>query len=258
MIFSKKITNVFYGSCLLVLIILNGCAPQRDLVYFSNLANTATVNQLQKPEATIHQNDLLNISVNSSNPESNKLFSGNRNLEADAASRKDGYRVSKAGTIILPLIGEVKIEGMSIDEAQNAIATQLSRQVKNPVVDIQIMNFKITVIGEVNKPSAFIISDEKVNLLEALGLAGDMTVYGKRENVLIIRNENGAKTMKRLNLNNSETLNSPYFNLMQNDIVYVEPDKSKAVEFSQNTRLLPLVIASISAAAVLAAVLLKR
>jgi polysaccharide export outer membrane protein len=89
-------------------------------------------------------------------------------------------------------------------------------------------------------------------------MAGDMTVYGKRDNVLIIRTEDNHKTMKRLNLNNQETLNSPYFNLRQNDIVYVEPDRSKAVEFSSNTRIAPMIIASISAAAVLIAVLLKR
>jgi polysaccharide export outer membrane protein len=94
--------------------------------------------------------------------------------------------------------------------------------------------------------------------LEALGMAGDMTVYGRRENVLVIRYEDGVKTINRLNLNDKATLSSPYFNLKQNDIVYVEPDKSKAFEFSQNTRTIPLVIASISAAAVLVAVLLKR
>jgi polysaccharide export outer membrane protein len=97
-----------------------------------------------------------------------------------------------------------------------------------------------------------------VNLLEALGMAGDMTVYGKRENVLVIRTENGRRTMNRLNLNKIESMDSPYFNLKQNDIVYVEPDKSKAVEYSQNTRLAPIIVASISALAVLAAVLLKR
>jgi polysaccharide export outer membrane protein len=166
--------------------------------------------------------------------------------------------VSKAGTIQLPLIGEFKIEGMTIEDAQTSIASELNKNVKNPVVEVQLVNFKITVIGEVNKPSSFIIPDEKVNVLEALGLAGDMTVYGKRENVLIIRNEGTTKLMKRLNLNKLESMNSPYFYLKQNDIVYVEPDRSKAVEYSQNTRLLPLVIASISAVAVLAAVLLKR
>jgi polysaccharide export outer membrane protein len=160
--------------------------------------------------------------------------------------------------IHLPLIGDFKVEGMTVEEADMAIASELTKHVKSPVVDVQIINFKITVIGEVNKPSSFIIPDEKVNILEALGLAGDMTVYGKRERVLIIRSEGNGKTIKKLNLNNKEILSSPYFYLRQNDIVYVEPDRSKAVEYSQNTRLMPLITAAISAVAVLAAVLLKR
>jgi len=113
----------------------------------------------------------------------------------------------------------------------------------------------VTVVGEVNKPSTFTIPDGNINLIEALGLAGDMTVYGKRENVLVIRQENGTKIIKRLSLNDVNVIRSPYFDLKQNDIVYVEPDRSKAVEYSQNTRLMPLVIASISALAVLVAVL---
>ncbi|OIQ67749.1 polysaccharide biosynthesis/export protein [mine drainage metagenome] len=158
----------------------------------------------------------------------------------------------------MPLIGDFKIEGMTIEQADSAIASELTKHVKNPVIDVQIINFKITVIGEVNKPSSFLIPYEKVNVLEALGLAGDMTVYGKRERVLVIRSEGAGKTINKLNLNNKEVLNSPYFYLKQNDIVYVEPDRSKAVEYSQNTRMIPLITAAISAVAVLAAVLLKR
>jgi polysaccharide export outer membrane protein len=246
--------KVILAICVIPLMLITSCAAKRDLVYFSNMANATVVNNSQtQQEVRIHQNDIVSVSVNSLNEESNKLFS-----MPNIQPGKEGYKVNKDGTIQLPLIGEFKIEGMNVEEAQTAIALELKKHVKNPVVDVRLINFKVTVIGEVNKPATFIISDEKVNLLEALGLAGDMTVYGKRENVLIIRNEGGNKSMTRLNLNNLESMNSPYFNLKQNDIVYVEPDRSKAVEYSQNTRLLPVVIASISALAVLAAVLLKR
>ncbi|MDB4923359.1 polysaccharide biosynthesis/export family protein [Mucilaginibacter sp.] len=251
-------TRFFHRSCLISLLIITGCAPQRDLVYFSNMANATVVNDPQKQEVRIKENDIVNVTVNSLSPESNILFSGNKSNSTDGSPKIYGYKVSRTGTIQLPLIGEFKIEGMTIEDAQTSIASELNKNVKNPVVEVQLVNFKITVIGEVNKPSSFIIPDEKVNVLEALGLAGDMTVYGKRENVLIIRNDGTTKLMKRLNLNKLESMNSPYFYLKQNDIVYVEPDRSKAVEYSQNTRLLPLVIASISAVAVLAAVLLKR
>jgi polysaccharide export outer membrane protein len=247
--------KVILAICVIPLMLITSCAAKRDLVYFSNMANATVVNNSQtQQEVRIHKNDIVSVSMNSLNEESNKLFS----MPNAQPGKEVGYKVNTDGIIQLPLIGEFKIEGMNVEEAQTAIALELKKHVKSPVVDVRLINFKVTVIGEVNKPSTFIISDEKVNLLEALGLAGDMTVYGKRENVLIIRNEGGNKSMTRLNLNNLESMNSPYFNLKQNDIVYVEPDRSKAVEYSQNTRLLPVVIASISALAVLAAVLLKR
>ena len=188
------------------------------------------------------------------------MFINNKNTYSTSPLKKDSYqvKVNKAGFIYLPLIGNFKIEGMTIEEAQREITSSLSRHVKNPEVELQIVNFKITVIGEVNKPATFILNDEKISVLEALGMAGDMTVYGKRENVLIIHTEDGHKTMTRLNLNKQETLDSPSFYLRQNDIVYVEPDRAKAVEYSQTTRVMPIVTASISAVAVFRAVLLKR
>ena len=250
--------RTFSCGCLLLTILLGSCAPRRDLVYFSNLANTVSISDLQGQEVRIRQNDIVSISMNSSSPESDLLFSNNKNVSADGTAKREGYRVNKEGMIHMPLIGDFRIEGMTIEKADSAIAAILNKQVKNPVVDVQIINFKITVIGEVNKPSSFLIPDEKVNVLEALGLAGDMTVYGKRERVLVIRSEGGGKTIRKLNLNNKEVLSSPYFYLKQNDIVYVEPDRSKAVEYSQNTRLMPLITAAVSAVAVLAAVLLKR
>jgi len=250
--------RTFSCGCLLLIILLGSCAARRDLVYFSNLANTTSVNEIAGQELRIRQNDIVNVSMNSASPESDNLFSSNKKVSADGSAKLEGYRVNKDGMIHLPLIGDFRVEGMTVEEANAAIETKLSQQVKNPVVDVQIINFKITVIGEVNKPSSFLITDEKVNVLEALGLAGDMTVYGKRERVLVIRSEGNGKTIKKLNLNNKEVLSSPYFYLKQNDIVYVEPDRSKAVEYSQNTRLVPLITAAISAVAVLAAVLLKR
>ncbi|MDB5287159.1 MAG: polysaccharide export outer membrane protein [Mucilaginibacter sp.] len=259
MIIPKQILiERYYPYLLLLFILFTGCAPKRDLVYFSDMTSSSIITDSKKQDIKISENDILSITVNSLNPESNRLFSGNINASTDPSTQKVGYKVNKDGIIQLPLIGDYKVKDLSIEEARLGILERLSKQIKNPVVDVKVLNFKITVIGEVNKPSNFNIPDDKINLLEALGLAGDMTVYGKRENVLVIRNENGSKTMKRLNLNKQETITSPYFYLKQNDIVYVEPDRAKAFEYSQNTRVLPIIIASISAAAVLAAVLLKR
>ncbi|RQO73419.1 sugar transporter [Pedobacter sp. KBW01] len=236
-----------------------GCAPRRDLVYFSNLAKQTSEEKLPAQEVKIQQNDLLSVSINSLNQESNVLFAVNTKVpSAENNYKVEGYRVSKDGMINLPVVGNVKLEGLTIEQAQTTISRELDKYVKKPVVDIQLVNFKVTVIGEVNRPSNFTVQGDNINLLQALGLAGDMTVYGKRDNVLVIREQNGQRVMKRLNLNNQDVMNSPFFFLKQNDIVYVEPDKSKASEYSTNTRVMPLVIASISAVAVLITAVLKQ
>lgn len=257
MIFTNTRPVIICLSILMVTLILSGCAGKRDLVYFSNLNKNVPLPAAVPTDVTISAGDILDVSVNSASLESNKLFLTISNTSS-AQTSFGGYRVSKAGTIILPLTGELEVEGMTVPEAQAFITKQLGKQIRDPKVEVKIANFKITVIGEVNKPAAFTITEDKVNVLEALGMAGDMTVYGRRENVLVIRQENGIKSMGRLDLNDIDAIKSPYFYLKQNDIVYVEPDRSKAVEYSQNTRLMPLVIASVSALAVLAAVLLKR
>jgi len=239
--------------------IVSGCAPRRDLVYFSNLAKQSGEEKLLTQEVKIQQNDLLSISVNSLNQESNVLFAVNtRNPSSENNYKIEGYRVSKEGSINLPVVGNIRLEGLSIEQAQATISRELDKYVKKPVVDVQLVNFKVTVIGEVNRPSTFTVQGDNINLLEALGMAGDMTVYGKRENVLVIRQQNGQRIMKRLNLNNQDVMNSPFFYLKQNDVVYVEPDKSKAIEYSPNTRVMPIVIASISAVAVLITAVLNR
>ena len=248
-------------SCILLLLLAGACAPRRDLVYFSNMASTAKVeNDTKNQDVRIRQDDIIDLTMTSMSPESNSLFINNKSVSSSYPLKRDNYevKVNRNGYVYLPLIGFYKVEGLTIDEAQHGIANALSQHVKSPEIEIQIANFKITVIGEVNKPATFVLTDERVNVLEALGMAGDMTVYGKRDNVLLIRNENGAKTMVRLNLNKKETFDSPYFYLKQNDIVYVEPDRSKAVEYSQNTRMMPIITASITALAVMLAVILKR
>jgi len=261
MTFTNKTAEIIYLTgliiVLLVIIILSGCAARRDLVYFSNLNANGSVPESVQMDARISSGDILDVSVSSASLESNKLFLTVNNISY-VQSTFNGYTVSKEGTIIMPLIGEIGVEGMTIDQAQMFITKQLSKQIRDPKVAVRLVNFKVTVIGEVNKPASFTINSDKINVLEALGMAGDMTVYGRRQDVLVIRQENGIKSIGKLDLNNIETVKSPYFYLKQNDIVYVAPDRSKAVEYSQNTRMMPLITASISALAVLAAVLLKR
>jgi polysaccharide export outer membrane protein len=247
---------------LLLLITLLSCSRQRNLVYFSDLkSNSETAGLIVGDgEPRILKNDILNIVVNSTSPESNVMFTfnSNGNINSGGFYEKEGYRVNDLGNIKFPVLGEIKIDGLTIAQAQNLIEERLSRIVKNAVVNVKFMNFRITVIGEVNHPSTFTVQNEKINLLEALGLAGDMTPFGKRENVLLIRETEGKRMMVRVNLNNKDVLNSPYFYLKQNDVIYIEPDKAKSVEYSNNNRMMPLIVATISAVAVLATTFLNN
>ncbi|TCC92720.1 sugar transporter [Pedobacter hiemivivus] len=243
---------------LLISTVLMACAPHRNLVYFSNL-NDVSSSQIQNvPELKLQKNDQLSLSLTSLNAEYNVLFaSANNSTSNNTISSRSGFRINNNGMITLPLLGDLKVEGLTVEEAQNLITRELKKQIKNPVVDLELVNFKITVIGEVNHPASLTVPGDQVNLLEALGMAGDMTVYGKRENVLVIRETNGVRKMTRLNLNDKNVYDSPYFHLKQNDIVYVEPDKSKEKEYNPNVRALPIITTCISAIAVLLTALLR-
>jgi len=200
----------------------------------------------------IQPGDILSIAVSSLSPESNVLFNnvllptnGSNNVVADKLDQ--GYLVDKDGLINFPVLGKIKMSGMSKEEATEKMTNLIKENVKNPIVNIRYLNFRVTVIGEVNQPSTFIIPSEKINVLEALGLAGDMTAFGKRENVLIIRETDGTRITTRINLNNKDVLNSSYFYLQQNDIVYVEPEnKTKVAQTAPGNRYIGIWAAVIS------------
>lgn len=234
--------KIYHILLLVVTVLLGSCQPKRNLVYFSEgSAGQKANNNTLSAETKIQHNDLLNISISSLSAESNALFN-----KSSSSESKDGYRVDQSGFINFPVVGKIKLDGLTLDQSQETIARKLDQYVKNPTVNVQFLNFRVTVIGEVYKPSTFTVVNEKINLLEALGMAGDMTPFGKRENVLVIRENHGEREMVRLNLNDRNVLNSPYFNLKQNDVVYVEPVKAKAVQASSSVRVLPLVAAGIS------------
>jgi polysaccharide export outer membrane protein len=202
-------------------------------VYFSNLENKAEYIEkvMNRPESRVQPDDLLNITVTSLNPEAIALFNGGSSTTegtTGSAPSAEGFLVDKEGMIDYPVLGRVKVGDLTKAEAKAKLESELKRYLKEPIVRIRYLNYKITVVGEVNSPSTFTVPSEKINIIEALGMAGDMTVYGKRENVLIIREEGGLRKVVRLNLNSKDVLNSPYFYLQQNDMVYVEPDKAKA------------------------------
>jgi len=243
--------NKYYQSnkiLLLVLLIgsflLTSCGSTKNVPYFkdvsledqSNLSNTAVFK-----DPTIQPNDIISISVFTIDPITSMVvnqvgsqaINANNSLAAQTATLPTtGFLVDKDGEVSLSVIGKVKIAGLTTFEARKLITEKAAIVFKDPNVQVGYANFKITVLGEVLRPAAYTIPNEKVSVLDALGLAGDMTVYGKRENVLLIRDVNGEKQFARLNLNSKELFTSPYFYLKQNDVLYIEPNKGKAASLN--------------------------
>ena len=190
-------------------------------------------------DARIQPKDLLSITVNTTDPQAAAPFNltvqtpiniAQANTYVTSQPALQQYLVSNDGEINFPVIGKLKIGGLTKTTAENLIRERLRPYLKEtPIVTVRMSNYKISVIGEVNRPGTFTISNEKVNLFEALAMAGDMTVYGIRSNVKLIREDNnGQRNIISLNLNEQNILHSPYYHLQQNDIIYVTPNKTKA------------------------------
>lgn len=237
----------------LAMLLLTSCAEKRNLVYFSDVQQNDAFQMAitNSHEPKIQPGDIVAITVSSLDPSSNAMFNTGANVQgtnvtANSAGStnlgKEGYLVGTDGSINFPIIGKIKLSELTITQAHSRMAEELNRYVKEPIVNLRYLNFKVTVIGEVNRPSTFAVDNDRVNVLEALGMAGDMTAYGKRENVLVIRERDGKRHMARLDLNSSTAFNSPFFQLQQNDIVYVEPDLMKEKNVSRNPNTIPILL----------------
>jgi polysaccharide export outer membrane protein len=254
--------KAFFTYALLILI-TSSCATNRKLTYFSNLNVGSDYKAEIKNdiEPKIQADDLLGITVSSLSSESNALFNGGTvapptgaiagSASPVVAKSGEGYLVNKEGEITFPVLGKMKLSGLTKEEAAEKLTNEIKKSVKNPTVNVRFLNFKITVIGEVNKPSTFTVPTEKVTILEALGFAGDMTAFGRRENVLIIREKDGVRSVVRVDFTNKDLLNSQYFYLQQNDVVYVEPVKAKVLQSSASSFYLPIISVAASVISVL-------
>lgn len=212
-------------------IFLTSCTSKKNLIYFQNI-DSFKLNS-NKYESVLQQDDLLTIIVRGETPEAvapynmpNVTYPGTGESGFEV-QRLFTYLIDNDGTITFPSIGKVIVAGKTRSEAENLLVEKLSLYITNPKVDLRILNYKISVQGEVNKPGTFPITSERITLLEAISLAGDLTIYGKRDNVLVIRENNGEKSVQRIDLKKADFMNSPYYYLHQNDVVYVEPNRTK-------------------------------
>ncbi|GAB3174933.1 polysaccharide biosynthesis/export family protein [Telluribacter humicola] len=227
-------------------------------MYFDDLATKydykAPIQNI--PSIQIKTGDLLDITVSSVNPESNALFNNGiivppgtpYNTTAVTPQLTKGYLVDRDGFINFPVVGKVELAGLTREQAIDKLTSQIRLVIKTPIVNLRFLNFRVTVIGEVKNPSTFTVETEKLNVLEALGLAGDLTEYARRDNVLIIRETNGERLATRFDLNSKDILDSPFYYLQQNDIVYVEPySHIKIAQSEPGNRYIPIWAAAISA-----------
>lgn len=206
-------------------------------MYFNNLDadSLKAVSLPNYQEPTIQPDDILSINIQTIDPASTAVVNQVSAIPAVGASSATtmgnqvitGFLVDKEGKISIPMLGSIEVAGLTTFQARQRIAERASKYFKDPTVQVRFANFKITVLGEVARPATYTVPNEKVTLLDAIGLAGDLTIYGKRDNVLLIRDHGGEKEFARFNLNSAEMITSPYFYLKQNDVIYVEPGKGK-------------------------------
>ena len=237
---------------LLISCFLFSCVSTRQSVYFHDLPDTTLASVKENLEPIIQKNDILQITVSSSNMEDAVIYNAPSMATIGTAvptgPTATGYLVDEAGNIQYPVLGPVKVDGLTTAQLTKYIREQLleKKLLVDPVVSVRFLNYRITVIGEVNRPQVVNVSNERISILEALGLAGDITVYGRKENVLLIRETDGVRTVKRLNLNDRSILSSPYYYLHSNDVVYVEPNKAKVASTVMARQTLPIVISGLT------------
>ena len=224
----------------LSVLLLTGCKTVKEIPYLQNSADFHYDESIKPYDMTIRPKDRLLITVHSTDEESVLPFNleepvnvdANKNRASSYTTYLKNYLVDNNGTIEFPVLGNLKVGGLTKAECEKLIHDKIMPYLnakENPVVTVRMANYKISVLGEVNRPGMFTVSNEKINIFEALAQAGDLTIYGVRDNVKLIReNAKGRKEIHTVVLNDASLINSPYYYLQQNDILYVEPNKVKA------------------------------
>jgi polysaccharide export outer membrane protein len=238
-----KLTVAVLVTLFLAIAIFSSCGNVRELQYFQGAFDTAKLSQIKYPEPVFQKNDLVSILVYSDDPRasayynlpasttisntvgaSSDMSAGGGGLQSGGAS----YLVDETGNIQFPGLGNLEVAGLTKDQLYKLLEAKLQDKLSHPYFIIRFTSYKITMLGEVARPGIFTIPNERVSLIEALAIAGDLTVYGRRENVLIIRELNGVRTWHRIDLRSPDIVASPYFYLQPNDVVYVDLNKTKA------------------------------
>ena len=221
----------------LVVLLLFSCKSREEMVYYQNIDALAQVEQSNSYEIKIQPDDLLIIIVSAEDSETAKPFNLTTGSISSTTTQGAGtaagsetfqsYLVDAGGTIDFPILGKLKVAGLTRSEVLQLLEGKIAKYIKNPIINLRVINFKVSVQGEVNAPGTYPISSDRITLIEAISKAGDLTIYGKRDNILVIREVNGVKSYNRIDITKAEFIHSPFYYLAQNDVVYVEPNKTR-------------------------------
>lgn len=223
----------------LLLCLIYSCGPAKDVVYFQDANQFETLVDDNTFTTKFKVDDLVSIHISTLDPEASAPFNLFRGAEEGVAGMRPeqvNYLVDENGEIDFPVIGKIKIEGLSPSETKALLREKLSDYLKDPIINIRIRNFTVTILGAVNRPGTYPINGEQITIMEALGYAGDINIKARRDNVMVIRDFDGTKVYNRINLNSKDALKSPVYYLTQNDVVYVEPNKSGKAQSSLDQR----------------------
>lgn len=263
-----KLNKLFFGAVLVALLFAS-CKPSEEIAYIADAQRDSAFALKGQFSGGIQANDLLSIYVASETPESTIQFNqetnkiavltdgDNRTVLNSGSTTVSGYLVNHDGDIIFPVLGRIHVLGLTHNELADLIEKQLISQghITDPVVTVKLMNFKVCVLGDVARPGQLVVSGERLTIFEALSMVGDLTIYGQRHNVTIVREENGVRTIGEVDLSSKSVFDSPYYYLHQNDVVYVEPNMRKKKNAERDPMTMTYISSAVSIVSVISSVL---
>lgn len=239
---------------LFILFTLFSCTNARKLTYFNGVQDKTFYGNNKAANALISSNDIISINISSLSSEASAIFNPDKESLSKTTSvtgasvERGGYLVDMEGFIQLPVLGKIKAEGKTKDQLKEEITKMLLDQklLKDPLVEIRFLNYEVTILGEVGHPTVITVPSERISMLKAIGLAGDLTIYGRRNNVLLIREEGTNRVTRHIDLSSPDFLSSPYYYLEPNDIVYVQPNNARASQATMWPQLVPVLLTALS------------
>lgn len=225
-----KVKNIRKILLVCMVLFLTSCASNKNILYIQNPPQQGSV---LKYENTLQPDDMVMITVTADEPEIAKDFNlMYLNLQSTETRNSSdpslySYQIDQMGDINFPVLGKIKLAGLTRIQAENKIKALLKDYIVNAGVILRVLNFKVSVLGEVSKPGEINVTGDRITILEALSKAGDMTIYGKRKEILLIREKDGVQTITPIDITKSDFITSPYYYLAHNDVLYIKPNKTR-------------------------------